>query len=50
VLVSKTLAGYLKGGAALKLAYKYSDEDGFDYKCYMLRFLEGSLVEFNSLD
>ena len=29
-------------------AYRCSDEDGFDYDCYVLRFLDGSLVKFDN--
>ena len=28
--------------------YRCSDEDGFDYDCYVLRFLDGSLVKFDN--
>jgi len=29
--------------------YQCSDDDGFDYECYVLRFLDGTLVKFNDL-
>ena len=30
--------------------YQCSDDDGFDYDCYILRFVDGSLVKFDDLE
>ncbi len=32
------------------MGISYSGEDGFDYDCYILRFLDGSLVKFDDLE
>jgi len=33
-----------------KWDYQCSDEDGFDYECYILKFNDGSLVRFDDLE
>ena len=33
-----------------KWIYKCSDDDGFDYQCYILNFNDGSLVKFDDLE
>ena len=30
--------------------YQCSDDDGFDYECYNLKFSDGSLVKFDNLE
>jgi len=37
-------------GVYEKWIYKCSDEDGFDYQCYILKFNDGSLVKFDDLE
>lgn len=37
-------------GVYEKWIYQCSDEDGFDYQCYVLNFNEGSLVKFDDLE
>lgn len=39
-----------KAGRVDQWIYQCSDEDGFDYNCYILRFLDGSLVKFDDLE
>ncbi|MEM7007801.1 MAG: hypothetical protein AAF462_01560 [Thermodesulfobacteriota bacterium] len=39
-----------KAGRVNQWIYRCSDEDGFDYNCYILKFLDGSLVKFDDLE
>ncbi len=39
-----------KAGRVDQWIYQCSDEDGFYYNCYILRFLDGSLVKFDDLE
>lgn len=39
-----------KAGSVQQWIYQCSDEDGFDYQCYLLRFYEGSLVKFDDTE
>ena len=39
-----------KAGNAEQCVYQCSDEDGFDYECYNLKFLDGSLVKFDDME
>ncbi|GJM16987.1 MAG: hypothetical protein DHS20C13_23140 [Thermodesulfobacteriota bacterium] len=38
-----------KSGDFQQWIYQCSDDDGFDYDCYILKFKEGSLVKFDDL-
>lgn len=39
-----------KAGGYQQWTYQCSDDDGFDYNCYILKFREGSLVTFDDLE
>ncbi|MGB2692155.1 MAG: hypothetical protein WBC96_06645 [Thermodesulfobacteriota bacterium] len=39
-----------KAANAEKWVYQCSDDDGFDYECYNLKFSDGSLVKFDNLE
>ena len=39
-----------KAGRVDQWIYQCSDDDGFDYDCYILRFIDGSLVKFDDLE
>lgn len=39
-----------KAGSVQQWIYQCSDDDGFDYQCYLLRFYEGSLVKFDDTE
>ena len=39
-----------KAGRIEQWIYECSDDDGFDYQCYILRFLDNSLVKYDDLE
>lgn len=39
-----------RAGQVSQWIYRCSDDDGFDYDCYILRFIDDSLVKFDDLE